>query len=79
MIFTKEILNERQFFVQRALNDTSVDVEASFQAFPEVEFILALCVHITLAADTEAESTYFPLLFQCEKHVETLSIQMVFQ
>ena len=50
------------------LNDPSVesvDDGGSFQFFPEAEFTSHLYVHITLAADTEAESLCFAQLQQC--------------
>ena len=43
------------------LNDASVDIvveEDSFQFSPEAKFTLHLCVHVTLATDTEAKSPY---------------------
>ena len=60
-----------------SLNDASGDLandEGSFQFSPEAEFTLPLYVHITLAADTEAESPCSSKLLQCQKHVEILSI-----
>ena len=44
------------------LNDTSVDVEGSFQLSFEAEFISPLFAHITFAKDTEAESPCFTQL-----------------
>ena len=50
------------------LNDTSadiVDVEGSSQFSLEAEFKSFLYVHITLATETEAESSCFVQLLQC--------------
>ena len=42
-----------------------VDDEVSFQFCPKAEFTSPLCVHITLATDTEAESPCLAQLIQC--------------
>ena len=41
------------------LNDTSADVEGSFQFSSEAEFKSPLYAHITFATDTEAKSPCF--------------------
>ena len=49
-------------------NDAFVDIidyEGSFQFSPETKFTSPLYVHITLAAETEAESQCFAQLLQC--------------
>ena len=50
------------FSLLQPLNDTSVDVDGSFQFSSKAEFILPLHAHITFAIDTEAESALFAQL-----------------
>ena len=51
----------RAFSLLSSLNDAFVDTvddEDSFKFSPKTEFTLPLSVHITLVADTEAESLH---------------------
>ena len=82
IIADKLCLQSRVSLLLSSLNDAFVDIvdgEGSFEFSPIAEFTSHLHVHITLAADTEATSLRLVQLLKCQKHAETLNIQIDFK